>query len=148
MGKSNKALQRARKAKNDEFMTRLVDIENELQHYKEYLKDKIIYCPFDTPESNFIKYFYDNFNELGIKELYATGYVKGGQGTYYHFDGKDLNVGRLAGDGDFRSPECKELLDKCDIVISNGPFSLFRDTIFWLDGGTFKKNNKGEWERL
>lgn len=148
MPANNKSLHKAKREKNDEFFTRLVDIENELRHYTDYLKDKVIYCPFDTPESNFVKYFHDNFKELGIKELYATGYKKGGHGTYYHYNGTDLNVHFLREDGDFRSEEAQRILDKCDIVISNGPFSLFRDTIYWLNGGHFKKNKDGEYERV
>jgi len=72
----NENLHKASKAKNDEFYTQLSDIENELKHYKEYFKDKVVFCNCDDPyESNFFKYFAMNFNILGIKKLIATCYA-------------------------------------------------------------------------
>jgi len=103
----NKNLHKAKKVKNDEFYTQLIDIEKELTHYKEQLIDKIIYCNCDGERSNFIKYFKDNFKELGIKKL-------------------------LTSSCDFRSSESIELLKECDIVITNPPFSLFREYISQL----------------
>lgn len=59
---NNSNLHRAKKAKNDEFYTQLSDIENELSHYKEHFKDKVVYCNCDDHRvSNFVKYFSDNF---------------------------------------------------------------------------------------
>ncbi len=73
---SNKALGDGKTNKNDEFYTQLSDIENELHHYKQHFKDKIVLCNCDDPyESNFFKYFAMNFNSLGLKKLIATGYV-------------------------------------------------------------------------
>ena len=72
----NKTLGKARFAKNDEFYTQLSDIENELRHYKEHFKNKIIFCNCDDPyESNFFKYFAMNFNALGLKKLITTCYA-------------------------------------------------------------------------
>ena len=69
----NVSLHKASKAKKDEFYTRLVDIENELKHYKEQFRDKVVYCNCDDPyESNFFKYFAANFNALKLKKLITT----------------------------------------------------------------------------
>lgn len=88
----NLALSHAKKAKQDEFYTQLVDIENELKHYKSQLRGKIILCNCDDPfESNFFKYFALNFNALGLKKLIATSYVLspivGGQLPTAHIEG-------------------------------------------------------------
>jgi hypothetical protein len=73
-------LHKAQKEKNDEFYTQLTDIEKELAHYTEHFKGKVVYCNCDNPEeSNFWKYFLDNFETLGIKKLICTHYVKDGQ---------------------------------------------------------------------
>ncbi|ECH6755934.1 TPA: adenine-specific methyltransferase EcoRI family protein, partial [Salmonella enterica] len=170
----NKSLSRAQKAKNDEFYTQLSDIENELRHYKEHLRGKIVYCNCDDPyESNFFKYFAYNFNHLGLKKLIATSYSKspvsgrqlslfgqhGGERSFAieineipdfnskgTIDSTDVeyllknskHVSRkLKGDddycaGDFRSKECISLLKKADIVITNPPFSLFREYVAQL----------------
>jgi hypothetical protein len=107
----NKNLHKAKKEKNDEFYTQLVDIENELKHYKEHFRGKTVLCNCDLPHSNFIKYFEDNFQELGLKKLLHSGYDK------------ENNT------GDFRSAECIELLKQADIVVTNPPFSLFREYV-------------------
>lgn len=106
----NSNLTKAKKAKNDEFYTQLVNIEDELIHYRQHFKDKIIYCNCDTDKSNFVKYFRDNKDTLSIKKLYYTGMP----------------------DIDFRSDESIELLKKADIVVTNPPFSLFREYIAQL----------------
>lgn len=125
---NNKNLHKAKKAKNDEFYTRYADIEKEICHYD--LRGKKIYCNCDDYRwSNFVKYFHDNFEALGIREICATGYDLG-QGAYlYRFDGKDATVSKLEGNGDFRSEECVELLKQSDVVVSNPPFSLFREYV-------------------
>lgn len=171
MANNNKALSAAGQAKKDEFYTQLVDIENELRHYKEHFKGKVVFCNCDDPyESNFFKYFAINFNHLGLKKLICTCYA--GSPVVYtqlslfgdeevigeepsdkkpykieitHVD--DLNGdgavdltdvelllrsvdGKptlLNGDGDFRSDECIELLKEADIIVTNPPFSLFRE---------------------
>ena len=72
----NSNLHSAKNAKNDEFYTQLVDIENELKHYKQHFKDKVVYCNCDDPyESAFFKYFALNFNSLGLKKLITTCYT-------------------------------------------------------------------------
>ena len=169
----NKNLTRAMKAKNDEFYTRLTDIEKELRHYWPHFKDKVILCNCDDPfESNFFKFFVLNFNFLGLKKLIATCYkestiankqlslfdVSGDvskKGVPYKaivtkvYDttgdgGIDLNdvinlfksgeneLSELDGDGDFRSEECLELLKEADVVVTNPPFSLFREYLATL----------------
>ena len=110
----NKNLQKAKKEKNDEFYTQLCDIENELKHYKDHFRGKTVLCNCDLPHSNFIKYFEDNFQELGLKKLLHSGYDK------------ENNT------GDFRSAECIELLKQADIVVTNPPFSLFREYVSQL----------------
>ena len=178
----NNQLSAAKKAKNDEFYTRMPDIENELVHYRKHFKGKVVLCNCDDPfESNFFKYFALNFNPLGLKKLIATCYsgspIAGGEYQPSLFDDDvDENTGRhrraykavvnvfrdttgdggldmddiknlldsgenelteLHGDGtygagDFRSRECLELLDEADIVVTNPPFSLFREYVATL----------------
>lgn len=186
------SLQKAKQAKNDEFYTQLKDIESELKHYKNQLKDRVIFCNCDDPfESNFFKYFAMNFKQLGLKKLITTCYdpspiankeiqlsffgdnkeVKhkntsrqkiiskaykieldditdiNGSGNINILDtkeillrekvkldsgGKSKILSYLDGDGDFRSDECVELLKQADVVITNPPFSLFREYIAQL----------------
>lgn len=186
------SLQKAKQAKNDEFYTQLKDIENELKHYKDQLRNKIIFCNCDDPfESNFFKYFAMNFKALGLKKLITTCYDPSpianqeiqlsffgenkeikhnnknrnkiiskaykielddisdidGSGNINILDTKEIllrekakldNGGKskilsyLKGDGDFRSDECIELLKKSDIVVTNPPFSLFREYVAQL----------------
>ena len=124
---NNSNLNRAKKARNDEFYTMLSDIENELRHYRDHFKDKVVYCNCDDPRrSNFVKYFQINFDKLNLKKLISTGYKKDGRGLKLVYDGdnKDANVELLEGDGDFRSEECVELLKEADIVVTNPPFSI------------------------
>lgn len=172
----NSSLRKANKAKQDEFYTQLADIENELKHYKEHFRGKIVFCNCDDPyESNFFKYFAMNFNYLGLKKLIATCYDSSpvaytqlsifgeeSEKTYsnnfrraykieissvedYNNDGAvDLTdvklllqnnkntLFHLKGDGDFRSEECVELLKQADIVVTNPPFSLFREYVAQL----------------
>ncbi|MCT8548805.1 adenine-specific methyltransferase EcoRI family protein [Glaesserella parasuis] len=141
----NKNLHRANREKNDEFYTQLVDIENELRHYTQHFKDKIIFCNCDDPEeSNFFRYFALNFEHLGIKKLIAT-HFDANEPTYkleidreldLNTDGKidfqDIQRIPLQQNGDFRSPECIEILKQSDIVVTNPPFSLFREYVAQL----------------
>ena len=168
---NNKNLSQANKAKKDEFYTQLVDIENELRHYKQFFKGKTVFCNCDDPyESNFVKYFAMNFNTLGLKKLIATCYATSPvMYTQLTFLGDEIEVGvydegkkpykieltevrdengdgaidlddfeamlrnnppeLLEGDGDFRSDECVELLKEADVVVTNPPFSLFREYV-------------------
>ena len=170
---ANKNLNAAKEAKKDEFYTQLSDIENELKHYRQHFRGKIILCNCDDPyESNFFKYFANNFNAFGLKKLIATCYngspVVGQELPLFAIDkdGEDKKVaykveitevtdvngdGRvdladvrhliqnnknvlsvLKENGDFRSQECIELLKEADIVVTNPPFSLFREYVAQL----------------
>lgn len=145
---SNKNLKFSQIKKNDEFYTQLCDIENELQNYEWHFVGKTVYCNCDNPHrSNFFRYFVQNFNRLGLKALIATSYagevlsdyrdgkawkavvrkVDGSEANLFDIPGNELT--ELAGDGDFRSPECLEILDAADIVVTNPPFSLFRELV-------------------
>lgn len=126
----------AKRAKNDEFYTQLPDIENELKHYKAHFRGKVVLCNCDDPEwSNFWKYFTLNFDHLGLTKVVATHYAQG-EPSYKreYVGGPDLNGVKtnLIGDGDFRSEECIELLKQADIVVTNPPFSLFREYVAQL----------------
>ncbi len=124
-------LDNAKANKKDEFYTQLVDIEKEMIHYTKHFKDKIVYCNCDNPNvSNFWKYFYDHFKELGLKELFATYYGDGA--SFCRYNGKETITVPLEENGDFRSDECARILDESDIVITNPPFSLFREYICQL----------------
>ena len=139
----NANLVAARAAKNDEFYTQWNDIENEMQAYLEYDPDvfrgKTILLPCDDPDrSNFTKYFAERFEQLGLKKLISTSYdADGGNGKVFVLEGEnEPQWGYLAGDGDFRSDEVTALRDEADIVITNPPFSLFREFMVWLvEGG-------------
>lgn len=130
----NDNLRKAKEAKNDEFYTQIGDIEKELKHYKEHFKGKTVFCNCDDPEwSNFWKYFHLNFGLLGLKKLVTTHYDASEPTFKMEYEGgndSDTSVGvitPLKQNGDFRSPECIELLQKADIVVTNPPFSLFRE---------------------
>lgn len=133
-------------AKNDEFYTTFEDIEKEVIHYKDHFKDKTVLCNCDDPHlSQFFNYFFINFKSLGLRKLIATCYKKQDidllsdyqpvPATYAVYTGKDYSsvsdipVFNLNGDGDFRSHEVKPFLDEADIVVTNPPFSLFREFI-------------------
>ena len=149
----NDNLHKAKRAKADEFYTQLSDIENECKHYWEHFKGKTILCNCDDPRvSNFFRYFSLNFEHLGLKKLIATCYknqdidlfsqessekavyiiYEGDKNGNRQVDDNELEVKELQGDGDFRSKECIELLKEADIVITNPPFSLFREYVAQL----------------
>lgn len=131
---NNNNLNAAKRAKNDEFYTLITDIENELQHYKDFFRGKAVYCNCDSPtESNFPRYFLEHFGELGLERITATCHVPGGRGLKGEKrKGGEYTVEQLDGDGDFRSEECVELLKEADVVVGNPPFSLFREYIAQL----------------
>jgi len=149
----NKNLQNARTAKKDEFYTQLSDIEKELRHYKEHFNGKTVLCNCDDPRiSNFFHYFSFNFEALGLKKLIAICYKnqnadlfsenKSEKAIYLEYAGdkkgdkipnpEEIGIKHLKGDGDFRSRECIELLKQADIVVTNPPFSLFREYVAQL----------------
>lgn len=165
-------MKNASKNKADEFYTQLTDIEKEIKNYKDYFRDKVVFCNCDDPyESNFFKYFAMNFNYFGLKKLICTCYddspVSGEQLSLFDLNYKIDSIGKkkaykiiitevadenkdgaidltdveqlikndkntlslLKEDGDFRSKECIELLKESDIVVTNPPFSLFREYV-------------------
>lgn len=127
---TNDRINKARIEKNDEFYTQLEDIENELNFYKDTLVDKIIYCNCDNYKwSNFYKYFKENFYLFNLKKLITSHYESEKESYYLEYDGIKETKTKLNGNGDFKSNECIELLKKSDLVITNPPFSLFRDFI-------------------
>ena len=147
---NNSSLHRADKAKEDEFYTQISDIEKELSHYKEHFKDKTVLCNCDDPRiSNFFKYFALKFDELGLNRLISTCYKNqdidlftqndcekavwldyyGNPNDPTNTDFSTVEVKELKGDGDFRSEECIELLKQADVVVTNPPFSLFREYV-------------------
>lgn len=150
---ANKNLNKAKEAKKDEFYTQLEDINNELRHYREHFRGKTVLCNCDDPRvSNFFIYFANNFHKLGLKKLIATCYKSqdidlfsqnaSEQAVYMVYEGQfgdnglpdpqSIDVKPLKGDGDFRSPECVEFLKEADIVVTNPPFSLFREYVAQL----------------
>lgn len=143
MASKNTNLHSAKKAKNDEFYTQLTDIEKEMIHYKDFFKGKVVYCNCDDArESNFFKYFSIYFEILGLKKLITTGYKESGKGVVLIYEGdkngnrmvedSEIIVRELEGNGDFRSEECIEFLKEADVVVTNPPFSLFREYIAQL----------------
>ena len=149
----NSNLHMSRSGKTDEFYTQLSTIEDELRHYRRYFRDKVIFCNADDPAigedgqdhfgdglggyvSNFFRYFQLNFHQLGIRKLITTHYVP--EGASYKFEivrtdnenpeeSPEYVRTPLKGNGDFRSPECRALLEECDIVVTNPPFSLMKE---------------------
>ena len=141
----NKFLLAANRAKQDEFYTQLSDIEKELKHYRKHFRGKTVYCNCDDPTiSNFFRYFHLNFEKLGLKRLITTCYknrqidifsrhdMEAAAGVEYVSNGTEPAVFQLKEDGDFRSQECIELLKQADIVVTNPPFSLFREYVAQL----------------
>jgi hypothetical protein len=149
----NRNLHSAKTNKKDEFYTQLPDIERELKHYKKYFKGKVVFCNCDDPRvSNFFHYFSYNFEKLGLKKLITTCYKSqdmdlfsqnnSEQAIYLQYEGdknnnrvpdvEEIGIHPLQGDGDFRSEEVIELLKQADIVVTNPPFSLFRDYVAQL----------------
>ncbi len=147
---SNKYFIKARKSKQDEFYTILSDIENELKHYTKHFKNKKVYCNCDDPRvSNFFHYFSYNFEKLKLKKLITTCYKNQSVDLFSKYDKEkaisleydgdknnnkipdldEIGINYLSGDGDFRSKESIKLLEESDIVVTNPPFSLFREFV-------------------
>ena len=128
----------AQKNRYDEFFTQIEDIDVEIAHYIEYLRDKTIFCNCnDYEETNFYRHFKDNFLRFGLKKLIATKYEITGKPSYKIEICNDLIVKKmpLKGNGDFRSDECIELLKQSDIIITNPPFSLLQEYIMQIQFG-------------
>jgi len=151
--RNNTHLRKANKSKNDEFYTQLSDVEKEVRHYKEQFKDKVVFCNCDDPRvSNFFHYFSYNFEQLGLKKLITTCYKNQNRdlfsennserAIYLEYtadkdgnnvpDPEEIGIKQFKSDGDFRSEECIELLKQSDIVVTNPPFSLFREYVAQL----------------
>ncbi len=166
---TNKNLQKAKSAKNDEFYTRLSDIERELNHYKPHFSGKTVFCNCDDPRvSNFFHYFSYNFEKFGLKKLITTCYKNQNpelfsrhdteKAIYLEYEGdkkgnnipdpEEIGIKHLKGDGDFRSKECIELLKQSDIVVTNPPFSLFREYVSQLVGYGKKFLIVGTWNAI
>lgn len=149
----NRNLHSAKKAKTDEYYTQLPDIERELKYYKNHFKGKVIYCNCDDPRiSNFFHYFSYNFKKLGLKKLITTCYKSTNpelfsqydseRAIYLEYDGnkdgnnvpniEEIGIVHLKNNGDFRNRESIELLKQADIVVTNPPFSLFKEYIAQL----------------
>ena len=137
---SNKNLTEAKKAKNDEFYTQREDIEAELSHYANHFYDKIVYCNCnDDEESEFWRFFIRVFQQWSLKKLIAVHYEPNEDNFSYKLEAISVKNGQLAimksfllCNGDFRSAECIELLKEADIVVTNPPFSLFREYVAQL----------------
>ena len=146
----NRTLHIAKSSKKDEFYTQLSDIESELQHYNKHFKNKVVFCNCDDPRiSNFFTYFSNNFENLGLKKLITTCYKnqekdlfgeeESENAVFLEYagdkngnkipDAEEIGVKPLKGDGDFRSKESIDLLKQADIVVTNPPFSLFREYV-------------------
>jgi len=166
---TNTSLSNARKSKSDEFYTQLPDIEREIIHYRKHFKNKVVFCNCDDPRvSNFFHYFSYNFEKLKLKKLITTCYKNQDmdlfsrhdteRAIYLEYEGdknenrvpdsEEIGIKQLKEDGDFRSKECIELLKQSDIVVTNPPFSLFREYIEQL----VKYNKKflmiGSWNAI
>ena len=149
----NRSLGAARATKQDEFYTQLSDIEKELRHYTKHFKGKTVLCNCDDPRvSNFFHFFSHSFEKLKLKKLITTCYKnqdtdlfsthKAEKGAYLEYEGDknrnrvpdpaEIGVHNFKGDGDFRSKECIALLKQADIVVTNPPFSLFREYVAQL----------------
>lgn len=176
MARLKNTLANAQKEKNDEFYTQYEDIEREMNYYFDYnrdtFKNKTVLCPCDdNDESNFTRYFAQNFEKLGLKKLICVSYAHNSKNVNFDYiptdiekkssqydDEKSLTNGKvfiidsdkdksgminfndiywnyLEGDGDFRSDEVTKLRDESDIIVTNPPFSLFREFIGWIMDG-------------
>jgi hypothetical protein len=150
---ANRSLHAAKATKQDEFYTQLSDIEKELVHYKRHFQNKTVLCNCDDPRvSNFFKYFLNNFEALKLRKLLTTCYQndkpdlfsqqRSPRGIYFEYTGEQkgqrlpdpakIKPRELKADGDFRSEECVKLLEQADIVVTNPPFSLFREYVTQL----------------
>ena len=150
---ANNQLSQAKKGKKDEFYTQRADIEAELRHYRGHFAGKTVLCNCDDPRmSHFFYYFVLNFHHLGLKKLITTCYKNqdpnscseniSKQAVYLVYEGEDIGsppnpniaglVHPMQGDGDFRSPECIKFLEEADIIVTNPPFSLFREYVAQL----------------
>ena len=129
---------------NNEFYSRYEDIEKQLKFYRNHLKNKIVYCNCDDwTKSNFAKYFIHNFHRFGLKELIVSGLCQEG----IRYDGKTIRRFGLKDEylikgkkkkkifdgGSYESKQCLELMEECDCIITNPPFSIFSEFVRKID---------------
>ena len=133
MSSKNAKLHKAKEVKNDEFYTKFEDISAEVRRYKDQLKGKVIYCPCDwdlsfervvcyeegaknkeivdllkSTKCEFVRFLVSHADDYGIKKIIASGYDPATeQGIRFQ-------------DADY---------SEVDIVITNPPFSQFREFI-------------------
>ena len=138
----NNDLNAAKAGKNDEFYTSLTDIEKEVCHYWPYFEGKKVLCNCnDALHTGFATYFALQFEHLKLKELICTTFAmnEGEHGVVYRYRG-DKNGNNvpdideweqtpMEGNGGFNTPEGLALIDEADIIVTNPPFSLFREFI-------------------
>lgn len=128
---TNKNLHSAKKQKNDEFYTQIKDIEQELMHYEHHFYEKTIYLNCDDPQSSeFWKFFVQKFKDYHIKKLIATHYESNKPNFIYEINATDTQrtiITPFPSNGDFKSKPCIKLLQETDIIVTNPPFSLFRE---------------------
>lgn len=164
----NSNLIKAKKIKNDSFFTLYETIEEEINFYycynPEVFKNKTVLCPCnDGANSNFTKFFADNFKKFGLKKLIGVSYSdekdnleninnielnspffneekhKKCGGLFICENNEQIKFsGYLNSNGDFRSKEVTELRNESDCIITNPPFSLFREFVVWI----FEKDKK------
>lgn len=131
----NSSLEEAKRAKNDEFYTRTSDVAAELRHWTEHLRGKSVLCNCnDAVHTGFQDFFRENFHTLGLKQVVCTAYRPGKDRTVVRVltaDGESDS--EIVGDGDFRSDACIDLVRQADLVITNPPFSLFREFLAMLE---------------
>ena len=127
----NSNMKRAKDNKIDEFYTRMCDIEKEIPNYD--LSGMVVYCCCDDYRwSNFVKYFKEHFEETGISKLIATNYDNGDGALRYEYDGENETITKLYENGDFLGFECTQIRDEADIIVTNPPFSQFKNFFAWL----------------
>ena len=143
----NTNLTDAKKAKNDEFYTQIEDIEKELKNYKDFFRGKKVLCNCNDGKLNgtwsaFAQYFSMNFEHLGLEKLTCVSYNENAHGVKYVYcgdkngnhiaDDTEWELSELKGHGDFSDEEGCQLMQECDVVVTNPPFSLFRDFVAQL----------------
>ena len=114
-------LSNAKRAKNDEFYTRRVDVDGELGHHTSSFVGEVVLCNCDDDGSAFKDYFVENFHALELQGLYCSGIA----GELFEYDGDKATVCKI--DGDFRSSDSTAILKEADIIATNMPFSLSRN---------------------